>query len=186
MARSAASLSVTLLLALSAPALALFACSSGGSAPLGADGGAGDGGSPAQPDGCPAMAPAEGDACSLAADAQCNYGCGNGGPAVAVCSGGRFALTFLDVECAPPAEVVVGADGGCPEARPIGTPPNYTPLLCPMSLSAAGACTYAVPSPDGGAACSASCECDCASSQGGSGSSCVWRCADPICTDGGS
>jgi hypothetical protein len=92
--------------------LSANACSSGGGGTIDDDGGTGDGGSgdargqgdaPQNSDGsaagCPATIPRDGTPCSLPNGTVCNYGCDQGGPGNATCSGGKWAIALFDIAC---------------------------------------------------------------------------------------
>ena len=105
------------LVAVAVAALVAIGCGgSSGSGLFVGDGGGGQDG--ANPAGCPASIPRSGAACVLADGTHCGYGCDQGGPATATCSGQRWSVAQLAISC----EV--------PDAGDAGPPPAPAPFAC--------------------------------------------------------
>jgi hypothetical protein len=85
---------------------------------------------------CPATVPAGGSPCTPScggAQLSCNYGCDQGGPAVASCSGGAWQVARSNIAC----PVDAGIDS--PEASPPADAAADVPTTC--TAACAGACS---------------------------------------------
>ena len=133
---------------------ALIACSSGGGGGLLPDAGLEDarvndgGGDDARVDGCPAKMPQSGAACSASTEKKaCSYGCDNGGPGSATCSGGKWNVQPSDQACPPPpadgpfacGNAACAANQYCVQPCCGGPAPQCTPVpdsgVCPGGTS---------------------------------------------------
>ncbi|MGO8995268.1 MAG: hypothetical protein ACLQVI_18280 [Polyangiaceae bacterium] len=71
-----------------------------------------DGGNPPE---CPTTGPSNGDSCSFAAGTRCDYGCSNGGPSIATCTGSTWSVAVLEIPCTAPDDA--GSDANPPPAN---------------------------------------------------------------------
>jgi hypothetical protein len=95
--------------------LAIGITASCGSSSTGGGGGVDGGEGGVRSDGCPTGVPSSASACAPEG-LDCAYGCNNGGPGNATCSGGTWSVSITDVYCPP-------ADSG-------GPPPADAPFAC--------------------------------------------------------
>ena len=70
---------------------------------------------------CPATSPTSGAACGVGAGTRCDYGCSEGGPSIATCTGAAWSVAVLEISCTAP-----GDDAGS-DAAP---PPANAPFAC--------------------------------------------------------
>ncbi len=67
------------------------------------------------PPDCPATSPSSGAPCNLAAGARCDYGCSDGGPSIATCTGSVWSVAVLEIACIAPSDA--GSDAAPPPAN---------------------------------------------------------------------
>ncbi len=89
-------------------------CGSSSSSTAGDAGG--EGGNPAD---CPVGLPSAGSPCVLASSTNCNYGCGQGGPAEASCQNGAWRVFYSEMSCPASTEAGAGcrSDTECPSSE---------------------------------------------------------------------